>query len=47
MAAILGKERYFEKFGSVLLRYPVGQNFDEISLSRMVQEIEGNCKFNK
>ena len=28
-----------------MLRYPVGENFDEIALSRTVKEIEANLCF--
>ena len=46
MAAIFGKGKIFLKTAKItLLRYPVGENFDEIALSRTVKEIEGNLCF--
>ena len=41
MAAIFGEGKIFLKIAKItLLRYPVGENFDEIALSRTVKEIE-------
>ena len=41
----LGRENFLKIAKSTLLRYPVGQNFDEIALSRTVKEIEANLCF--
>ena len=42
----LGREKFFVKIAKItFLRYPVGENFDEIALSRTVKEIEGNLCF--
>ena len=43
--SFLGRGKSFENWLSRLLRYPVGQNFDKIALSRMVKEIEANLCF--
>ena len=40
-----GGEIFLKIAKSTLLRYPVGQNFDEIALSRSVKEIEANLCF--
>ena len=46
MAAIFGEGKIFGKITkSTMLRYPVGQNFDEIALSGTVKEIEANWCF--
>ena len=46
MAAIFGEGKIFWKLPRLqLLRYPVGENFDEIALSRTVKEIEANLCF--
>ena len=46
MAAICGKRKFFLKLPkSTLLRYPMGENFDEITVSCMVKEIEANSGF--
>ena len=43
MAAIFGKRKIFLEIAkSTLLRYPVGQKFEELALSRTVKEIEAN-----
>ena len=46
MAAIFGEGKIFLKTAKItFLRYPVGENFDEIALSRTVKEIEANFCF--
>ena len=41
MAAIFGEGKIFLKIAKItFLRYPVGENFDEIALSHTVKEIE-------
>ena len=40
-----GGENFFKIAKSTFLRYPVGKNFDEIALSRMVKEMEANLCF--
>ena len=46
MAAIFGERKFFLKNAySTLFRYPVSQNFDEITLSRTVKEIVANLCF--
>ena len=46
MVAIIGKRKFFLKIAKgTLLRYPVGRNFDEIALSRMVKEIVADLCF--
>ena len=40
-----GGEIFLKTAKSTFLRYPVGENFDEIALSRTVKEIEGNLCF--
>ena len=40
-----GGENFLKIGKSTLVRYPVGQNFDEITLSRTVKEIEANLCF--
>ena len=46
MAATFGEGKFFLKIAySILFRYPVGRNFDEIALSRMVKKIEANLCF--
>ena len=41
MAAIFGEGKIFLKIAKItFLRYPVGENFDEITLSCTVKEIE-------
>ena len=46
MAAIFGEGKFFLKTTNItFLRYPVGENFDEIALSRTVKEIEANLCF--
>ena len=46
MAAIFGEGKIFLKIAkTTMLRYPVGENVDEIVLSRTVKEIEGNLCF--
>ena len=46
MAAIFGEGKIFLKIAkTTMLRYPVGENFDEIALSRTVKEIEANLCF--
>ena len=43
MAAILGEGKLFFKIAkNTMLKYLWVENFDEIALSRMVKEIEGN-----
>ena len=41
----LGRENFLKTAKITFLRYPVGENFDEIPLSRTVKEIEGNLCF--
>ena len=44
----LGRGKFFEnckEYKTTMLRYPVGENFDEIALSRTVKEIEANLCF--
>ena len=46
MAAIFWEGKIFLKTAKItLLRYPVGENFDEITLSCTVKEIEANLCF--
>ena len=46
MAAIFGEGKIFLKItNNTMLRYPVVENFDEITLSRTVKEIEANLCF--
>ena len=46
MAAILGEGKFFFKIAkNTMLKYLWVENFDEIALSRMVKEIEGNLCF--
>ena len=46
MAAILGEGKFFFKIAkNKMLKYLCVENFDEIALSRMVKEIEGNLCF--
>ena len=46
MAAIFwGGENFLKIAKTRMLRYPVGENFDEIALSRTVKEIEVNFVF--
>ena len=40
-----GGENFLKIVKITFLRYPVGQKFDEIALSRMVKEIEANLCF--
>ena len=40
-----GGENFLKIAKSIFLRYPVGENFDEIALSRTVKEIEANLCF--
>ena len=40
-----GGENFLEITKSTMLRYPVGRNFDEITLSGTVKEIEANLCF--
>ena len=40
-----GGENFFRIAKITFLRYPVGENFDEIPLSRTVKEIEANLCF--
>ena len=40
-----GGENFLKIAKTTMLRYPVGENFDEIALSRTVKEIEGNLCF--
>ena len=40
-----GGENFLKIAKITFLRYPVGENFDEIALSRTVKEIEGNLCF--
>ena len=41
----LGRGKFFLKTAKItFLRYPVGENFDEIALSRTVKEIEANLQ---
>ena len=40
-----GGEIFLKIAKITFLRYPVGENFDEIALSRTVKEIEGNSCF--
>ena len=40
-----GGENFLKIVMSTFLRYPLVENFDEISLSRMVKEIEANFCF--
>ena len=40
-----GGENFLKIAKSTFLRYPWIENFDEIALSRMVKEIEGNLCF--
>ena len=46
MAAIFGEEKIFGKLQIAFLKYPENskwvENFDEITLSRTVKEIEAN-----
>ena len=45
MAAILGEGKFFFKIAkNTMLKYLWVENFDEIALSRMVKEIEGNLQ---
>ena len=41
----MGRGKFLKIPKSTLLRYPVGQKFDEIALSRTVKEIEANVCF--
>ena len=46
MAAILGEGKFFFLIAkNTMLKYLWVENFDEIALSRMVKEIEGNLCF--
>ena len=46
MAAILGERKFFLKMAKVHCLHTLWvENFDEIALSRMVKEIEGNLCF--
>ena len=45
MAKIQNGENFFKIAKTTFLRYPVVENFDEITLSRMVKEIEANLCF--
>ena len=46
MAAIFGEGKFFLKIAKIaFVRYPMGENFDEIALSRTVKEIEANLCF--
>ena len=40
-----GGDNFLKTAKITFLRYPVGENFDEIALSRTVKEIEGNLCF--
>ena len=40
-----GGENFWKIAKTTMLRYPVGENFDEIALSRTVKEIEANLCF--
>ena len=40
-----GGENFLKTAKTTMLRYPVGENFDEIALSRTVKEIEANLCF--
>ena len=40
-----GGENFLKITKTAMLRYPVGENFDEIALSRTVKEIEANLCF--
>ena len=40
-----GGENFLKTAKITFLRYPVGENFDEIALSRTVKEIEANLCF--
>ena len=40
-----GGEHFLKIANTTMLRYPVGENFDEIALSRTVKEIEANLCF--
>ena len=40
-----GGENFLKIAKTTMLRYPLGENFDEIALSRMVKEIEANLCF--
>ena len=40
-----GGENFLKIAKTTMLRYPVGENFDEIALSRTVKEIEANSCF--
>ena len=40
-----GGENFLKIAKTTMLRYPVGENFDEIALSRTVKEIEANLCF--
>ena len=40
-----GGENFLKTAKSTFLRYAVGENFDEIALSRTVKEIEANLCF--
>ena len=40
-----GGENFLKIAKTTMLRYPVGENFDEITLSRTVKEIEANLYF--
>ena len=41
----LGRGNFLKIAKTTMLRYPVGENFDEIALSRRVKEIEANLCF--
>ena len=46
MAAIFGEGKIFFKIAkNTMLKYLWVENFDEVALSRMVKEIEGNLCF--
>ena len=46
MAAIFGERKIVLKIAKRrLTRYPVGQKFDEVALSRTVKKIESNLHF--
>ena len=40
-----GRENFLKIAKTTMVRYPVGENFDEIALSRTVKEIETNLCF--
>ena len=40
-----GGENFLKTAKITFVRYPVGENFDEIALSRTVKEIETNLRF--